>query len=886
MGFGHRNRYSRSVKLAAADGVQEECLHSMVEAAVRRTPDATALVDGKLALTYAQLDARAEAAARRLRALGVGPGSVVGLAARRRADTIAALLGVLKAGAAYLPLDFAYPVERLRFMLEDSGAAALVAGRAVAEKLADAARPTVMLEELERPGPVRAEAAARSAVPSDLAYVIYTSGSTGKPKGVMVEHASAVNIVRALMKMDVIGPGERALFFSSMSFDVSVGELFSALSSGAALFLRDEMVLPPGDFVRRLEELRIERLSLPTAYWHELSATLAPLGRTLPSCVRSVTVAGEAMRAETLDYWRPSAGRVRLINAYGPTEATVYCSFYEVPSDAAPSGIVPIGRAGAAGADLHVIDADGRPVSDDSAGELWIGGPGVARGYLNRPELTAARFVPDRFSGRPGARLYRTGDRVRRRPDGVLEYLGRFDDQVKIRGFRVELGEVESALAAHPTVGTCAVVLREENGVQRLVAYVSPASGASPSPSALRAFLADKLPEYMVPSAVVALHILPLTPAGKIDRRALPAATAAPPAQKAETDEERMLTPLQREILGIWEEVLGVSPIGLRDDFFALGGQSLLAVRMMAKIEKIVGRRPPLTALTKGMTIERLAKAMSDETGIEDGPVIRFGPENGAEPVVFVHPGLGGLYCEEISRAMPDRPVYLVAPQEILALDPLPPTEEIARRFVEKIRAVRPRGPYRLGGYCASCAIAYEMARQLEAEGESVPSLLLVAAPADSLWWRTARRAVERIARLRGEDRKTMLYRFNFWVRCGQYVAGIAEPGGAARIWKALRRAFTRAKTEGTIRAFKHGRETESDEIKKAFDWAWASYEPRPYGGPVTFLEAKAERVGGKKSVLRSLASSSEQAWLPGDHETIVTTHAAALSAEIGRRLP
>lgn len=625
------------MELTTTSPVQGPCrLDDLVEASVRRSPDAPALIDGKQSLTYAELDARAEAAARRLRALGVGPGAVVGLAARRRADTIAALLGALKAGAAYCPLDPAYPTERLRFMLEDSGAAVLMTGRGDREKLANPARPTLLLEELTNPGPAGpSPSLTRTGGPSDVAYVIYTSGSTGKPKGVMVEHSSAVNLVRGLMELEVIGRAERALFFSSMSFDVSVGELFPALAAGASLILRGDQVLPPGDFVRSLEEMRIARLSLPTAYWHELAATLAPLGRTLPECLRSVIVAGEAMRAESLDFWRPSAGRVRLLNAYGPTEATVYASIAEISSEAPSSGIVPIGRS-VAGAELHVVDPEGRPTPDGSSGELWIGGPGVARGYLNRPELTAARFVSGPFSGRPGALFYRTGDRVSRRPDGVLEYLGRFDDQVKIRGYRVELGEVETVLAAHPAVGTCAVVLRvEDTGVQRLVAYVSPRAEAPVSVSEIRAFLVERLPEYMVPAALVALPALPLTPAGKVDRRSLP-----PPASAAmeggRRDDESSASPLQRQIVGVWEKVLGVSPIGLRDDFFALGGNSLLAVRMMVEIEKVVGRRPPLAAMNKGATIERLATAMCAGARAEGKPLDRPRPATGAGPKMGV----------------------------------------------------------------------------------------------------------------------------------------------------------------------------------------------------------------------------------------------------------
>jgi amino acid adenylation domain-containing protein len=863
---------------------QGSSLSTLFEESVRRNPNAIALVDGKLFLTYEQLDSRADAAARRLAALGAGPGKVVGLVARRTADAIAALLGILKAGAAYCPLDPAYPLERLRVRLEDSGAAALVAGREDARKLAGGALPVVLLDGFEGRGPDSPAAVPGGAGPDDLAYVIYTSGSTGKPKGVMVEHSSAVNFVRAMLKMDVIGPGERTLFFTSMSFDVSVGEIFPCLCSGAALFLRGETLLPAREFIRSVEEMKIERLFLPTAYWHELAAALAPLGETPPSCLRSVIMAGEALRAESLAYWRPAAHRVRLINGYGPTEATVCASFYEVPADSPSSGIVPIGRS-AAGAQLHVVDPAGRPSPDGSAGELWIGGPGVARGYLNRPELTSARFIPDPFSGRPGARVYRTGDRVRRRPDGALEYLGRFDDQVKIRGFRVELGEVESALAAHPAVGTCAVVLREERGVQRLVAYVSPSGAPAASVLDLRAFLVGRLPDHMVPAVIVSLPLLPLTPAGKVDRRALP-----PPPEASATAGERAPTPLESLIRGIWEEALGLSSIGLKDDFSARGGNSLLAVRIMAMIEKRIGRRPPLWALCRGVTIESLAAAMGEETRARDEAVLRFGPASGREPIFFVHPGLGGLYCQELSRAMPDRPVYLLTGLAAAKTASLPSIEEIARGHVETLRAIHHGGPHRLCGYSIGATIAYEMARQLEASGEEISKLILVGAPLEDSfrWWTAARRAVSLLGGPAGKNRRAMLNLFSRSGKVGQFASGLFSRRGAVKFLDALRRALSRAKTKnGSAGGLRALAPTEFDETLKALLWAAAAYRPKPYRGPATFIEVEDPYQSRNVSDYERLALTplAEQVLLPYDHDEIVTTHAAELGAAIGRLL-
>jgi len=858
-----------------------ECLHALFEASVRRNPRTIALVDGPLSLTYAELDERAESVSRRLRELGIGPGAVVALAARRNADTIAAVLGALKAGAAYCPLELAYPIERLRFKLQDSGAAALLAGCEDAAKLADPARPTVLLGDYSKPAPGHPAPAARPAGPRDAAYVLYTSGSTGKPKGVAIEHASAANYVREMIQMELIRPGERALLFASLSFDVSVGEIFPCLSSGATLHMRDEAMLAPEDFVKDVEKKRFDRLSLPTAYWHELAAAMASRGRTLPACVRSLIIIGEALRAESLAYWRPAAGRVRLINGYGPTEATVAVSFHDVPADAPSSGIVPIGRPGA-GAELHVVGPAGLPIEDGSVGELWIGGPGVARGYLNRPELTAERFVPDVFSARPGARLYRTGDQVRRRPDGVFEYIGRLDDQVKIRGFRVELGEVESALSSHPAVATCAAVVRRESGGdQRLVAYASSRDGAQASGPALRAYLLEKLPEYMVPSAFVVLPALPLTPNGKIDRRALP----PPPAEAGAPADERKATPLERHIRGIWQEALALSPVSLSAEFFSLGGNSLLAVRIMAKIERTVGVRPSLEMMRDGLTIERLARELG-ESRADEGPIIRFGPEKGADPVFFVHPGLGGFYCKTLSGAMPERPFYLLGGENMTGLDRLPTIEELARRYLETIRRVNPRGPYLLGGYSIGCTVAYEIARQLEAAGEKVPNLMLVAAPTDGAnwWWSAVRSSLDRVRAVLRIDHSSMLALFTLLGKSGELAGEALRPGGADRLRQAIIRALSRVRREGSIRAVDPKAQETNDTLKMLL-WAGAAYRPKPYRGPVTLLEVEEEFLGRDTAQMKRLAQSTTQVHLPGDHDSIVTTHAGELGAELRRQV-
>ncbi|HYH81776.1 MAG TPA: amino acid adenylation domain-containing protein, partial [Longimicrobium sp.] len=492
----------------------ERTLHALFAAQAARTPDAPAAEFAGETLTYADLDARAERLARRLRGAGVGPETVVALSVERSLELPVVLLGVLKAGGAYLPLDPSYPPERLRYMLEDSRAGVLLTGRAIGGGMAagfSAAGGTVLFIDGEDADASALDAVSgAAAAPANLAYVIYTSGTTGRPKGVMITHRSAARLVMAQTEKLGFGPGERVLQFAPLSFDTSVAEIFTALCSGACLVGEPADALLPGPpLARLLAERRITHAKFTP------SALAAIPAAELPE-LRTLIVGGEACTGELVARW--GDGR-RFINVYGPTETTVRATFADLTSgDAVP----PIGRP-LAGARLYVLDETFAPRPVGVAGELYVGGQGVARGYLGRPGLTAEKFVPDPFAAEPGARLYRTGDRARWRADGQLDFLGRADEQVKVRGYRIEPGEIESVLREHAAVREAAVVAREDRpGEKRLVAYVV-ADGAWPGADALRAHLSSRLPDYMVPGAVVALEALPLTPSGKVDRRALPA---------------------------------------------------------------------------------------------------------------------------------------------------------------------------------------------------------------------------------------------------------------------------------------------------------------------------------------------------------------------------
>ncbi|MFP2934355.1 non-ribosomal peptide synthetase, partial [Pyxidicoccus sp. 3LG] len=564
-------------------------------------------------VTYRELDARANRLARRLRELGVGLETRVAVCVERSVELMAALLGVLKAGGAYVPLDPEYPAERLRFMLEDSGATVVVARNAFRERLGEASgRVWVDVDAIPETGD---STALGVAVPTEAAaYVLYTSGSTGRPKGVVVQHRSLVNFTLAAWRSFPVSPGDRVLQFASISWDTSAEEIYPCLTRGGTLVLRTpEMLDVPDAFLAKVEAAGVTQLNLPTAFWHEVTASLSEGKARLPAGLKWVVIGGERAVPERVAQWRQHVGSaVPLLNTYGLTEVTAVATSVDLACEASSGEIgreVSIGRP-LNNVMLYVLDADLAPVPTGVIGELFIGGEGVARGYHGRPDLTAERFVPSPFGN--GERLYRTGDQARWKQDGGLEYLGRGDNQVKLRGVRIELGEIETALRAHASVKDAVVQLREDApGDKRLVAYVIPvqAEGTSEPRSEsstldvtdLRATLRRHLPEFMVPAAFVPLTALPLTPNGKVDRKALP----APEASQLQTAgaHEPPVTPLEIRLAELWRELLRVPVVGRRDSFFDLGGHSLLATQLVARIRAVFDVELSLRALFEAPTV-------------------------------------------------------------------------------------------------------------------------------------------------------------------------------------------------------------------------------------------------------------------------------------------
>jgi amino acid adenylation domain-containing protein/thioester reductase-like protein len=619
------------------EGGAEACAHELFEAQAARTPEAVALeVDGA-SWTYAELDSRANAVARRLRKLGCGPEARVGLCCERSLEMVAGLLGILKAGGAYVPLDPAYPQERLEYLIRDSGIKVLLSQSHLLLRLPEVKGCAVAALDGGWIKRDRGKKLASNARGENAAYVIYTSGSTGAPKGVVVPHAAVVNHNRSVARRYGLSAADRVLQFHSLSFDGAVEELFPSWMVGARVVLRaDGMVAPGPAWHRQIEAAGVTVLNLPTAYWQEWVYELTRSSEELPACLRLVIVGGEEPSAERLAAWRERGGtKVRWVNTYGPTEATVVATTYEPGPDEAVGDRMPIGRP-IGNTALYVLDAEGGPMPVGLAGELYIGGAGVARGYLGRPEATAERFVPDPFGTAPGGRLYRTGDLARYRHDGNVEFLGRADAQVKVRGFRVEPGEIEAALRECPGVRDAAVVVREDRpGDRRLVAYVASGAASAPTVAEARAFLQQRLPDYMIPATFVALEALPLTGTGKIDRRALPQPEGARPDLGSEFVAAR--TPLEKELVRIWSGVLGVDRIGVHDNFFELGGHSLQAVQMISRVREAIHVELPLPALFEAPTVAQLAQVVEVllATGaFESKEAIDFEAESVLDPAI------------------------------------------------------------------------------------------------------------------------------------------------------------------------------------------------------------------------------------------------------------
>ncbi|WP_293128195.1 non-ribosomal peptide synthetase [Microcoleus sp. bin38.metabat.b11b12b14.051] len=713
------------------DYPQNQCFPQLFAEQVARHPDAVAAVFENQQLTYRQLNSRANQLAGYLQQSGAKPEVLIGIYVERSLEAIVAILGIIKAGAAYLPLDLNYPQERLNFMLADAGVSILVTQQHLAKNLTAPECAVVCVdsdrEHIARQSPANLTL---DIIPENLAYVIYTSGSTGKPKGVLIEHRGLYNLALAQIAAFNLNSNHRVLQFASLSFDASIFEIVMALGSGATLYCaRKESLLPGQTLIQFLQDNAITHATFPPSL-------LAVLPDAELPALQTIICAGESCSLDVVKRW--ASGR-RFFNAYGPTEATVWSSFAEIGDCKKP----PIGRP-IANTQLYILDENLQPVPVGIPGELYIGGAGLARGYINRPELTAQRFIPHPFSEKAGERIYKTGDLARYLPDRNIEFLGRTDAQVKIRGYRIELGEIEALLVEHPAVKETAVVAEADlSGNQRLVAYVVPDRDRALNPLEMRNFLKQKLPEYMIPHAFVAIAFLPLTPNGKIDRLRL---KAADNITSNTTDKSCIAprTPTESALAKIWSEILNTEPVGIRDNFFDLGGDSLLTIRLIKEINQQFNSELPLSSLFLNPTIEGLADSLDSGTNPREwSPLVAIKPRGKNPPFFCVHPIFGVVfpYCDLAFQLGENQPFYGLQPKGIDGeTAPLTRIEDMAADYIAALRTVQPQGPYFLGGWSFGGLVAFEMAQQLLAAGEEVALLAVldtlapVAANKPSVW--------------------------------------------------------------------------------------------------------------------------------------------------------
>lgn len=712
----------------------DKCIQNLFGEQVARTPDAVAVIDDKRELTYSALNDRANQIAHYLGSKGVIPGDLVGLYMHRSVEMVIVILGILKSGAAYVPLDPDYPAQRLEFMLEDAQIPLVMTQQSLLGGLPPSEREYFCLDRdrnlIDRQS---IEDPVCKASPENTAYVLYTSGSTGTPKGVRVSHRSVNGLVCGTDYVS-IDASDTVAQVSNTSFDAATFELWGALLNGARLVIVEKAALLSGEqFKQRLHARGVTILFLTTALFNQYARNQ----NDMFGGMRTVLFGGEAADPSAVAQLMKTDPPKRLLNVYGPTEATTFATWYEVSQCSEDDFSIPIGRP-IANTQIFVLDQYLNPSPIGVPGELYIAGDGVAQGYLNRPTLTEARFIPNPFGDDRSARMYRTGDRVRYLSDGNLEFLGRVDHQIKLRGHRIELGEIEAQLAQHTEIRDSVACLQEDSaGDKRLIAYAVAERDSRPTEEELRNFLEAKLPKYMIPSDFVLLDRLPLTANGKVDRNALPVFSA-----KETSDCGVRVAPrnvVEVHLKHLWEQLLGIPSIGIDDNFFDLGGHSILAVQLIDRIKLQFDRDLPLDVLWYGSgTIRSLAQLLLEESTqpIWSGPiVIRTG---GVKPPLFCIPVAGGhlfnyLYLSAAIDS--ERPVYGLPVVGVDGNQPaLTSIEAIAAHCIEQMQEIQPKGPYYMAGYCSGGVIAFEMAQQLHAKGDEVDFLGLIDSMPPSFW--------------------------------------------------------------------------------------------------------------------------------------------------------
>jgi hybrid polyketide synthase/nonribosomal peptide synthetase FtdB len=865
----------RAAANATAHQAPVELIHDGFLRQAARQPDAIAVIAGDTRLTYGELAILASRIARTLQDRGVRPNELVAVVCEKGWEQVAAVLGIVQAGAAYLPIDPSIPAERLQYVLTHGAARIALTQRHLASTVAWPETVERIAVDAFDWGAVPVVPLDQPATPDDLAYVIFTSGSTGVPKGVMIQHRAAVNTIADLVERFAIGPADRTLALSALSFDLSVFDIFGFLGAGGAIVIPDPAARrDPAQWARLVAAHRV-------TIWNSVPAIMAMLvdsevSPELVSTLRLVMLSGDWIPVPLPDRVRALAPSAAVVSLGGATEASIWSILYPIDRVDPSWPSIPYGRPmWNQGFEVYDGELFARPVW--VPGDLYISGVGLAQGYWRDDDKTRRAFV---VHPRTGERLYRTGDQGRYLPDGNIEFLGRDDFQVKVAGYRIELGEIETALVQHPSVRTAVAAAIGERTDKQLVAYVVPDGVDAPSDAELTAFLRGKLPEYMVPVHYVQLSALPLSANGKVDRAALPQPGASPRNQR------QIVLPrdaLEAQLVQIWESLFDTRPIGVSDDFFQLGGTSRLAVSLMVQVKRLTGREVPLSALFQATTIEHLAAALRQtDPGPSDSPLVAIQDGGSTRPFFCVHPVGGNVHCYlELARALgPDQPFYGL---EAIGLRgeqaPIAKLEDLAATYVAAVRARQPHGPYRIGGWSLGGIIAFEIAHQLAALGEPVELLALI----DADLGETGRQATYDDAAMMAIFVRDLVARFGIDIGLSEETLRAMPAGERLDVVLAL------AKEHDVVPADVERAQFERFyEVAKANGIAALAYNARSYRGRAVLFRARDARGNGHDDALgwARVVDRLEVADVPGDHYSMMTAPAVgALARQLASAL-
>jgi amino acid adenylation domain-containing protein len=844
-------------------------LQRFIEEQAERTPHGIALIDprnGGGSLTYRQLNRKANQLASYLQLCGAGPDEMVGICMERSIDMIVSVLATIKAGAAYVPFDPAYPAERLEFMLEDTRAPIILTQEKLQERLPKQKTKVICVDRDEalisgqphKNPPV-------SSTGENLAYVIYTSGSTGRPKGVAMRQGALVNLMQWQLANFSFNEPTRTLQFASLNFDVSFQEIFSTLASGGSLVLIDDVLRRDArGLLQHISSNKVQRIFLPFVALKHLAEASEYMNIT-PSDLREVITAGEQLQiTPAIVSFFERLPQATLENQYGPSETHVVTAYR---MEGAPKQWPPLPSIGKAITNTKcvLLDDQMRAVRDGEVGELYLGGDCLARGYLYRQDLTAAKFIDDPF-GPPGSRLYKTGDLARVLADGNIQFLGRIDHQVKINGFRIELGEIEAVLHQHPAIKEAAVIAKAaDGGENQLFGYVVPHLDQTISAGELRQFLKSKLPPYMVPARFVRLKALPLNPNGKVDRKALP--EGEPMVENIVVEFKPPQTPLQMQLQLVFERFLKKRPIGIDVSFFELGGDSLQALNLIIELERVTGKTLPLGILYEAPTIDALSKAIERHTDTKWSSLVPLQPLGKKAPLFFVHTTPGDVlgYGALVYQLGLEQPCYGF--QSLGFYDPQQAhqrVEEMAAYYVKLLREFQSHGPYYLSGWCYGGIIAVEMAHQLRAAGEEVAFLGLIETPAPPPETDTLRFYLRRVDCLLEMN---PIHWFRYLRAKVKYYSGVKEAN--EQRFKRVEKADPK---EGSLEEInKHLERLEH--VYGVNDRALKYYRSKRYPGKVTLFNAAQQDPALIRDPMygwRGLAKDIEAYVIAGDHDTIL----------------